>query len=225
VFVESFAYRLQRLDAGVILIDDAGRIRSFNPTAERLLGRRTADVMGQDISVIHPTAVHGKLDWLLKAVRTQETAALAVTLPQRALILKATALEGVGICLLLYPVDHVPEEPKAPAPLVKLPVSCGSGVELLPLEDVVYLRAEGHYTLAATATRDSFCPLSLSELETRLDRASFLRVHRSFIVNLRHVSGMQRIDGRTLIVTPAATTPLIPVSRARLEAIQRLFAV
>jgi LytTR family transcriptional regulator, CO-responsive transcriptional regulator RcoM len=39
VFVESFAYRLQRLDAGVILIDDAGRIRSLNPTAERLLGR------------------------------------------------------------------------------------------------------------------------------------------------------------------------------------------
>lgn len=227
--MDSFAYRLQRLEAGVVLLDDSGRIRSLNHTAEQLLGYSAAKLVGQDIAAVHPPASRGKLSWILQAAREQQGASMAVTLPGRVLLLKATALAmGEGICLTLYPVDEEPitaATASAPAPLLKLPVSRGAGVALLPLDEVVYLRAEGHYTIAATKAEDGFCPLALSELEDRLDRASFLRVHRSYIVNLHHTSGVQREDGRTMLVTTAAAMPLVPVSRSRLDTIRRLFAV
>ncbi|MBV5336385.1 LytTR family transcriptional regulator, partial [bacterium] len=166
--------------------------------------------------------------WLLNAVREQASAALMASLPGRVLLLKATRLEPVGVCLTLCPVDDQDREAESPPPLLKLPVSRGGGVALIPLDEAAYLRAEGHYTMVAiagAAVEDGFCPLALAELETRLDPACFLRVHRSYIVNLRHAVGVKREDGRVMLVTAAGRSPSVPVGRGKVEAIRRLFAV
>lgn len=230
--MESFAYRLQRLETGVVLLDGEARILALNPTAERLLGSPAAALIGREIAAVHPPAARGKLDWLLQAVREQPHAALMAALPGRMLLLKATRLDPVGVCLTLCPVlDEGPAPEGDPPPLLKLPVSRGGGVALVPLEDVAYLRAEGHYTLVAMATggddggADGFCPLALAELEARLDPAGFMRVHRSYIVNLRHATGVKREDGRLMLMTANPPAPLVPVGRSKLEAIRRLFAV
>lgn len=231
--MESFAYRLQRLETGVVLLDGGGRVRALNPIAERLLGAGGEALVGREIEAVHPPAARGKLRWLLDAAREQDQAALVITMPGRTLLLKATRLGAEGICLSISPADDQPGD-SAPPPLVKLPVSRGGGVALTPLEEVAYLRAEGHYTMVASAVvgngeeagpDDGFCPLALAELEERLDRSSFLRVHRSFIVNLRHATGVRRVDGRLMLATANPREPLVPVGRSRVEAVRRLFAV
>lgn len=227
--MESFAYRLQRLETGVVLLDGDARILALNPTAERLLGRPAADLLGRAIADVHPPAARGKLDWLLKAAEGQESAALVATLPGRTLLLKATRLAPAGVCLTFCPVD-ADAQPSAGSesapPLVKLPVSRGGGVALVALDDVAYLRADGHYThVAAAAGEDGFCPLALAELESRLDAAGFMRVHRSYIVNLRHAVGVRREDGRVTLLTAALRNPAAPVGRGKVEAIRRLFAL
>ena len=226
--MESFAYRLQRLETGVVLLDGDARIMALNPTAERLLGRPAAELLGRAIAEVHPPAARGKLDWLLQAAQAQESAALAATLPGRTLLLKATRLAPAGICLSLCPIDDGGQPPTGTEspPLVKLPVSRGGGVALVALDDVAYLRADGHYThVAAAAGEDGFCPLALAELEQRLDAAGFMRVHRSYIVNLRHIAGVRREDGRVTLLTAALRSPAVPVGRGKVEAIRRLFAL
>jgi DNA-binding LytR/AlgR family response regulator len=51
-------------------------------------------------------------------------------------------------------------------------------------------------------------------LESRLDPNLFLRVHRSYIVNLSHVDEIVRDDGRMTLRMMSATPVEIPVSRA-----------
>jgi LytTR family transcriptional regulator, CO-responsive transcriptional regulator RcoM len=230
--MESFAYRLQRLESGVVLLDRDARILALNPTAERLLGRPAAELIGREIAEVHPPAARAKLAWLLEAAQTEESVALTAALPGRMLMLKATRLPPAGVCLTLTPIDGASTSPppatpeEAPPPLLKLPLSRGGGVTLTPLDDVAYLRADGHYTTAATLSGDDgFCPLGLAELETRLDGVGFMRVHRSYIVNLRHVVAVKREDGRVTLTTAARNAPETPVGRAKVEAIRRLFAV
>jgi len=56
--------------------------------------------------------------------------------------------------------------------------------------------------------------LSLSDLEDRLDPAMFFRCHRSHIVNLRHVTEIER-DGDSLhLVCPKPELARVPSARA-----------
>ena len=59
-----------------------------------------------------------------------------------------------------------------------------------------------------------FCNLNIGDLEGRLDPQLFLRVHRSYIVNLSHVDEIVRDDGRMTLRMMGSTPVEIPVSRS-----------
>jgi DNA-binding LytR/AlgR family response regulator len=55
-----------------------------------------------------------------------------------------------------------------------------------------------------------------------LERAPFLRTHRSFLVNLRHVSGFRRDGDKGVCLLGAGSTVReIPVSRSQIQAVQK----
>lgn len=58
----------------------------------------------------------------------------------------------------------------------------------VPADDLVYIRAKGNYLHLYTKERHHVYRATLNTLETELDPKRFLRVHRSFIVNMMHVS-------------------------------------
>jgi DNA-binding LytR/AlgR family response regulator len=53
----------------------------------------------------------------------------------------------------------------------------------------------------------------MGDIESRLDPQLFLRVHRSYIVNLAHVDEIVRDDGRMTLRMMGPTPVDIPVSR------------
>ena len=64
---------------------------------------------------------------------------------------------------------------------------------LVAVEEIVYLRAELKYVTIKTPTREYLTEESLTSLETEFgDR--FVRIHRSYIVNLDQVGSIEPLD-------------------------------
>ena len=234
----SVAYQLQRAPMGVVLLDCRRRVVAANGLARRLLEPVNGPILGADLLDLHPEPARAKVQWLLDSAlaRPLEPAGMAMTLPFGTLVARVTIMEGIGDGPDTAPgwcmIFHLPEgfslaaaTPAAGDILVKLPVGSRSGVVLLDVADAVYLEAEGHYTRVHTADGQHFCSLSLADLVKRVDPAVFLRVHRSFVVNLRHARAIDRRDGQWAIVMAAPGNPHVPVSRARIDLVRRRLAL
>ncbi len=68
-------------------------------------------------------------------------------------------------------------------------------------------------------TRERMCPWSISEAETQLDPDRFLRVHRSHIVSLSHVTFVRR-EGDGAVIELDGAAQRVPVSRAKIAEVK-----
>lgn len=57
----------------------------------------------------------------------------------------------------------------------------------VPVKDIIFIRAEGNYLILQTKARHYLLRMTMNMVETDLDPAVFVRVHRSFMVNMAHV--------------------------------------
>ncbi len=80
-------------------------------------------------------------------------------------------------------------------------VRTGNDIVRLDLDEVRFIRSDSNYVRFVLADREVTSLMNLKDLERKLP-AGFVRVHRSFIVNLRHVDKLDSQDikiGRTLV--------------------------
>ena len=88
------------------------------------------------------------------------------------------------------------------------------------------LRAEGHYSLLFHGADSHLCPWSISEAEERLGPAGFLRVHRSYLLNPRHITGFERgKDGGQVFLAASPALGPVPVSRTRIADLRAALGV
>lgn len=90
----------------------------------------------------------------------------------------------------------------------------------LDVQDILYLRAEKDYTRIHVAGQSYLGSQGISVLEKRLDPQRFLRVHRSYIVNIYHVREVYRDISKTFLVLNDQTE--IVVGRSYLESLKKL---
>jgi two-component system response regulator AlgR len=107
----------------------------------------------------------------------------------------------------------------APAGRSRLRVVERGSILLLPVADVLYLRAEQKYVTARTVEREYLLEDSLAQLETEL-APRFVRIHRNCLVAVAAVSGVVReSDGQVEAGEPhwalclKGVTEHLPVSR------------
>lgn len=55
------------------------------------------------------------------------------------------------------------------------------------VKDILFIRAEGNYLILQTKARHYLLRMTMNMVETDLDPAVFVRVHRSYMVNMAHV--------------------------------------
>lgn len=120
---------------------------------------------------------------------------------------KAAPLGGLG-------------QPRSAAPAPRLPVTGADGTHFIEVAEVRSIRADAHYTHIHDGTRERMCPWSISEAEAQLDPALFLRVHRSHIVAIRHVTFVRREGDGAVIELDGVAPHRIPVSRARIAEVR-----
>ena len=103
----------------------------------------------------------------------------------------------------------------------KLAVRKGGRTVLLDIDDVVLLSARNKSTYAHTYENQYLVDLTLSELEEKLARESFARVHRSHLVNLNKVREILRVDGSYVVVASDRDETHIPVARRQVQGLPR----
>jgi NO-binding membrane sensor protein with MHYT domain len=105
----------------------------------------------------------------------------------------------------------------APPPRVAdhLPIERDGATQFVPVDEVVAVQASGHYTYLFNGSAKLFCPLAIGEVESRLNRDRFMRVHRSHIVNIERVIGYRRSGDSETVELAADEHYTVPVSRSR----------
>jgi len=96
-----------------------------------------------------------------------------------------------------------------------LPIERDGATHFIAVEDVVAVHANAHYTYVFNGTLKLFCPLAIGEVESRLDKNRFIRVHRSHIINIDRVVGHRRNGDGELVEMAASDHYPVPVSRSR----------
>lgn len=113
--------------------------------------------------------------------------------------------------------------PATPQRVAKIPVVSAGQTMLVDHDSIHYLQADGDYSRVHTYDRSYLCTSSLRELEATLP-ASFVRIHRSYVVNLAKVSAVRRAgpDRLRLALDDAAGTELDVARRQGKQVRERL---
>ena len=85
-------------------------------------------------------------------------------------------------------------------------IKCGSKYEKIHFADILYIEAMQNYVALYTLKGKYLTLLSLKNLEQNLDEKRFIRVHKSFIVSIDKIEG---IEGNEIFIQPHK----IPISR------------
>jgi len=96
-----------------------------------------------------------------------------------------------------------------------LPIERDGSTQFVPVDEVVAVQANAHYTYLFNGSAKLFCPLAIGEVESRLDRSRFMRVHRSHIVNIERVVGCKRSGDSETVELAGDSHYMVPVSRSR----------
>ena len=110
-------------------------------------------------------------------------------------------------------------QPRA-APAPRLPVEGADGTHFIDAADVRSVRADAHYTRVHDGTRERMCPWSISEAEAQLDPGLFVRVHRSYIVAIPHVTFVRKEGDGAVIELDGPSPHRVPVSRAKIAEVK-----
>jgi NO-binding membrane sensor protein with MHYT domain len=121
--------------------------------------------------------------------------------------------------IMSAPLGGLGQPPRA-APVPRLPVEGANGTHFIDAADVRSVRADAHYTRVHDGTRERMCPWSISEAEAQLDPGLFVRVHRSHIVAIPHVSFVRKEGDGAIIELDGPSPHRVPVSRAKIAEVK-----
>jgi NO-binding membrane sensor protein with MHYT domain len=233
---------------GVVV--SAGALLPFARPQTRLPLAPSAALFGIAVAGLHYTAMAG-LEIDLAALCAAATDELVLREPELAIVVAllgfvvaggfllyllpdapaavAAALPGSGLGLdgaggpapSAADAGGRPEpRPDPPAPL-RVPVRGFEGVRLLDPSEILWLRAEAHYTRVIDGRREGLCDWSISEAEARLEGSGFFRCHRCHLVRLDRVRALRRAGKGGVVLLEGEPAREVPVSRGRLAELER----
>lgn len=103
----------------------------------------------------------------------------------------------------------------------KIPVPDADGIELVPWNEIIYCKSDSNYCeLYLTENRKIIASKTLKYFEVNLPSTQFIRIHKSYLVNLHHIKKYLKRDGGELLMS---NEKVIPISRnSREEVLKRI---
>ena len=188
----------------------------------KLDGFEVLELIGKDTAVVFVTAydsyaikafeVHA-VDYLLKpfgADRFEAALSARQTAPRQANSLKRRR-----------PPPSLAAAARPPAQyLDRIAVRDGTRVFIIPVAKLDYAEAQDDYVALAADGKKHLKQQTISSLESALDPSRFMRIHRSYIVNLERVAKVEPYakDSHVAVLTGGAQLPVSRAGYARLRA-------
>jgi len=137
------------------------------------------------------------------------------------------AIEAVGTKAVAYLLKPIPPEmlekvmsqvfenkqtqPRNSMLRDKIAVADIEGVELISHDEIIYCKSDGNYsTLFLAENRKLTVSKALKYFSNNLPASQFVRIHKSYLVNLNYVKKYLKIGGGELVM---ANNDVLPVSR------------
>jgi DNA-binding LytR/AlgR family response regulator len=92
--------------------------------------------------------------------------------------------------------------------------SQGNDLRLITVEEICYFQADNKYTLVVTADKESLIRRPIKELIDELDPNTFWQIHRSTLVNVNAIAGVNRDFKGHLQVRLKQRKETLPVSES-----------
>ena len=184
----------------------------------KLNGFEVLELLDQDVAVVFTTAydtyalrafeVHA-VDYLLKPFGPERLAAALAEARRR-----LQAQEKL-------PVAALAAAARPAGPLERVLIRDGARVEVLPVESIDYVEAQDDYVLFHAGGKKLMKHETLAHLETQLDSKRFVRIHRSYILNVERLIRFEPYakDSRLAILKDGAKLPVSRSGYARLSAL------
>jgi len=103
----------------------------------------------------------------------------------------------------------------------RIVVKDGPAVHVIPVEKLDYVEAQDDYVALKSDKKTYLKQQTISSLETMLDPARFIRIHRSHIVNLERVAKIEAYtkDSKIAVLRDGTQLPVSRAGYARLKAL------
>ena len=183
----------------------------------KLDGFEVLELLGSDAGVIFVTAydsyairafeVHA-VDYLLKPFSAERFDAALARAKDR--------LGGK-----MPPASELAAAARPPAQyLDRIPVRDGTRVFIIPVGKLDYAEAQDDYVALCAEGKKHLKQQTISSLESSLDPSRFMRIHRSYVVNLERVARVEPYgkDTHVAVLTSGVQLPVSRAGYARLRA-------
>jgi two-component system LytT family response regulator len=191
----------------------------------KLDGFEVLELIGTNAAVVFVTAhdnyairafeVHA-VDYLLKPFGCDRFEA-ALTRAKERLISSASSTVSSPTAQSARPAPSPSDLAAAARPpaqyLDRIPVREGTRVFIIPIAKLDYAEAQDDYIALCSESKKHLKQQTISSLESALDPSRFLRIHRSYIINLERVARIEPY-GKDSHVAVLHNGTQLPVSRA-----------
>jgi len=131
------------------------------------------------------------------------------------------AAGGSAAPAALAPMALAASARPAGQPLERIAVRDGAQVHVIPVERVDLLEAQDDYVAIHEGGRTHLKHQTLAELAESLDPARFVRVHRSFVVNVERIARIELLakDSRVAVLSDGRQVPVSRSGHDRLKSV------
>lgn len=184
----------------------------------KLNGFEVLELVGRDVAVIFTTAydayalkafeVHA-IDYLLKPFGPERLHEALATARQRVRPTPSTVSTG-----------QMATDARPPGAWIsRIVIRDGANVHVVPLDKIDYVEAQDDYVSVWVGDKSLLKEQPLADLERQLDPQRFVRVHRSFLLNLDRLSRIELAakDSRVAVLKDGRQLPVSRAGYARLK--------
>ncbi len=101
---------------------------------------------------------------------------------------------------------------KQPDDHLRIVIKDGSSIKIIPIQDVIFLEAYDDYVKVHTSEKTYLKKKTLTYYEKTLDKRQFVRIHRSYVLNLNELTGIEPFEKNSYRAV-LKNNKRIPISR------------